>query len=224
MPQTFPKQDEAFNCPHCGAYAHQLRYRLFGEPSYQTYAQIDNFSVTKCSKCSQYAIWHRTTSIKSDGFGIPVTDDAWQMVYPLTGDAPLPNKDLPEEIKKDYLEARSVLAQSPRGAAALLRLAIYKLCDHLKADGKDLNDKIKNLVKNGLPEKVQKALDIVRVTGNNAVHPGQIDVDDIDTAKALFELVNIIVNHIISENKQIESIYGKLPDSAKEQITKRDNK
>jgi hypothetical protein len=192
-----------------GAYAHQIRQRLFAETCFETNNLLESFSVTQCSRCCEYAIWLRQDN---------------QMVYPLVGDAPLPHEDLPKEIKEDYLEARTILAQSPRGAAALLRLVIDKLCDHLKAGGDNLNEKIKNLVTKGLPEKVQKALDIVRVTGNNAVHPGQIDVDDIDTAKALFDLVNIIVNHMISENKQIESLYDKLPDPDKKQITKRDKK
>jgi hypothetical protein len=206
---TLPKDDEAFNCPLCGAYAHQIRHNIATTQFLHEYTPIDDFTVTKCSRCGEYAIWLRKNN---------------QMVYPLVGDAPLPNEDLPNEIKEDYLEARTILAQSPRGAAALLRLAIDKLCDHLKAGGDNLNQKVKNLVAKGLPEKVQKALDIVRVTGNNAVHPGQIDVDNIDTAKALFELVNIIANHMISENKQIDSIYDKLPDSVKKEISKRDNK
>ena len=188
---TLPKNDEAFNCPHCGAYAHQIRYNLATVQFDKPYTDVNDFTVTKCSRCCEYSIWLRQNN---------------QMVYPLVGDAPLPNEDLPEDIKKDYLEARAILAQSPRGGAALLRLAIDKLCNHLQTEGGNLNDKIKNLVIKGLPEKVQKALDIVRVTGNNAVHPGQIDVDNIDTAKALFELVNIIANHMISENKQIDSI------------------
>jgi len=220
MPQL-PKNDEAFDCPHCGAYAHQRRHRLFAETSYQTYTQIHNFSTTQCSRCSQYAIWHRTTSTAG---GIPAGDFAWQMVYPLVGDAPLPNNDLPDDIKQIYLEARAIIAQSPRGSAALLRLAIDKLCDYLKTGGNNLNEKIKKLATKGLPEKIQKALDVVRVTGNNAVHPGQIDIDNVETAKELFELVNVIASHMISEDKQIATIYDKLPKSAKNQISKRDGK
>jgi hypothetical protein len=38
---------------------------------------------------------------------------------------------------------------------------------------------------------VQQSLDIVRVIGNDAVHPGQIDLtDDIETATKLFVLIN----------------------------------
>ena len=44
--------------------------------------------------------------------------------------------------------------------------------------GKDINTDIGNLVKKGLPIKVQESLDILRVIGNEAVHPGQLDLKD----------------------------------------------
>lgn len=219
MPKI-PRNDEAFNCPHCGAYAHQVRHRLLVKTSLQEPSQIQNFSVTRCSRCAKYSFWHRTTAT---GSGIPA-EPSWQLIYPSTGDAPLPNPDLPDDIQNIYFEARAILAQSPRATAALLRLAIDKLCDHLGAEEKKLNKKIGELVDKGLPSKLQKAFDSLRVTGNHAVHPGQIDVDDIDTAKALFGLVNIITQHMVSEGKQIDDIYDKLPESAKNQISKRDGK
>lgn len=76
-----------------------------------------------------------------------------------------------------------------------------------------------------MPEKIQKALDSVRVIGNNAVHPGQIDLkDDTDTAISLFKLLNMIVEIMITQPKKVDEIYGKLPTSAKEAIKKRDKK
>jgi hypothetical protein len=130
---------------------------------------------------------------------------------------------LPEDIKVDYAEARSITTLSPRGATALLRLAIQKLCKHLGEEGKDLNTDIANLVKKGLSPKIQQALDVVRVIGNNAVHPGQIDLkDDAHTAGQLFGLVNIITDAMISQPKHIEKLYESLPQAQREAIAKRD--
>jgi acetyl/propionyl-CoA carboxylase alpha subunit len=70
---------------------------------------------------------------------------------------------------------------------------------------------------------VQKALDVVRVIGNNAVHPGQIDLrDDRRTAETLFGLVNLICEKMITEPKHVEAVYEKLPESARHAIEKRD--
>jgi len=112
----------------------------------------------------------------------------------------------------------------PRGAAALLRLAVQKFCKHLGQKGENLNDDIAKLVKQGLPVRVQQSLDAVRVIGNNAVHPGQLDItDDPDTAARLFELLNIICDYMISQPKRIEEMYSKIPAGRQAAIKQRDN-
>jgi hypothetical protein len=145
------------------------------------------------------------------------------MVYPNRGNAPVPNPDMPEDVKNDYEEAASIYTQSPRGAAALLRLAIQKLCVELGGKGKNINDDVKTLVANGLPDKVQKSLDVVRVIGNNAVHPGQIDTDDPEVAGKLFALLNIITDYMVSMPNRIDSMYAELPEGATDAIETRDS-
>ena len=146
------------------------------------------------------------------------------MLYPIGGSAEFPNSDLPDDIKNDFEEARNIVGLSPRGAAALLRLCIQKLCICLGEKGKDLNNDIGNLVQQGLPEKVRQALDTVRVIGNNAVHPGQLDIsDDFETAHKLFVFVNLITNYLITQPKLIDEVYTeKVPEGAKTAIEKRD--
>jgi len=167
-----------------------------------------DLKMARCEHCLDYSIW------KSD-----------TMIYPYLSVAPQPNPDMPEDVVKDYREAASILALSPRGSAAILRLAIQKLCIHLGQPGKDLNSDIGKLVERGLKIDVQKALDTVRVIGNNSVHPGQIDVrDDPAIAESLFQLVNFIVDSMISQPKRIAEVYNKLPPTAKAQISDRDSK
>jgi len=128
------------------------------------------------------------------------------MIYPEDIGVAPPNSDLDEDIRKDYTEARGIVNKSPRGAAALLRLCIQKMCKQLKEDGKNLNTDIGNLVKKGLPVQIQQALDIVRVIGNNAVHPGQIDLAD----------------DRITKPRKTRELYGLLPQAARDAIEKRD--
>ncbi len=72
---------------------------------------------------------------------------------------------------------------------------------------------------------VQQSLDIVRVIGNEAVHPGVIDLKDgRDTALSLFDLVNAIADQMISHPKHVKSMYEKLPENKRQAIEARDAK
>ena len=136
----------------------------------------------------------------------------------------LPNEDLPEDIKKDYLEAANILQDSPRGSAALLRLCIQKLCKELGEKGKNLNNDIRKLVKKGLPANIAKAMDLLRVTGDNAVHPGEIDLNDNpEIAFRLFRLVNFVADEMITKPRQLSAFYDEvMPQNAKDAIVRRD--
>jgi hypothetical protein len=170
--------------------------------------EVENVWLSYCSNpdCREICLW--------------VYD---QLLWPRRAGGPQPNLDLSPEVRGDYDEASTILDASPRGAAALLRLAIEKLCKELGEKGKDLNADIASLVSKGLDKRVQHALDAVRVIGNHAVHPGQIDLrDDRQTAEALFGLVNLICEKMITEPKHVDEVYAKLPESALEAIEKRD--
>jgi hypothetical protein len=171
-----------------------------------SYYDLYNVNVSECFNCRRDSIW--------------VYD---KLLYPHKGEVLPANPDMPDDIRRDYDEAGSILDQSPRGAAALIRLAIQKLCKELGQPGKNINDDIKALVAAGLDSRVQKALDAVRVIGNSAVHPGQIDLrDDRLTAETLFRLLNLIVDKTISEPKHVQEVYGSLPASVLKAISERD--
>ncbi|WP_353684517.1 DUF4145 domain-containing protein [Thermodesulfovibrio sp. 3907-1M] len=79
-----------------------------------------------------------------------------EIVYPISSAVllPLPNSDMPKEVRLDYEETAQIAKFSPRGAAALLRLAIQKLVKYLGEDEKNLNQAIGTLVKKGLPPEI----------------------------------------------------------------------
>lgn len=151
------------------------------------------------------------------------SERAGLMLHPLSAKAPMPSLDLPEDCKKDYLEARAIEAQSPRAAAALLRLVVQKLCKHFGESGKDINTDIMNLVKKGLSVQLQQALDTLRVIGNEAVHPGEIDLNDNQQiTSSLFGLINLIVRKMITEPKEFLALYNDLPQQKLGAILQRD--
>jgi hypothetical protein len=167
-----------------------------------------NLSLSECCECGEVGIW--------------ISD---RLLYPPMAEAPAPNPDLPAGIRQTYHEAGSIINLSPRGAAALMRLCVQELCKELGEPGKNINEDIGSLVKKGLSVRVQQALDVLRVVGNNAVHPGQIDLrDDRATAISLFQLLNIIAEKMISEPKHIEDAFENLPPEARDQIARRDAK
>jgi hypothetical protein len=132
---------------------------------------------------------------------------------------------MPTACKAEYEEAADIFARSPRGAAALLRLCVQKLVGELGEDTENLNAAIGKLVEKGLPVEVQMALDSVRVIGNNAVHPGEIRIEDEpETAAALFELINLIVEDRISRPARVAGVYAKLPPTVRDAIAVRDTK
>ena len=162
--------------------------------------------VARCQHCRDFSLWVNG-----------------QLVHPDESSVEAPNSDLSEPIQRDYREAASILRRSPRGAAALLRLALEKLCGELNAEGDDLNAQISDLVGRGLPAAIQKSLDAVRVTGNEAVHPGLMDIaDDEGIAQTLFVLLNIIAQHMVSNPKMIDEAYEKLPERKRQAIERRD--
>lgn len=145
-----------------------------------------------------------------------------KMVYPRCLSAPPAHEDLPNECKQDYEEARAVFVDSPKASAALLRLVLEKLLMACGGKGK-IDDMIKSLVASGLPQQVQQAMDVCRVIGNEAVHPGSMDLRDTpEIALKLFDLVNIIVQNQITQPKEISALFEGLPASKKDGIRQRD--
>jgi hypothetical protein len=197
----------SFTCPLCGVLARQ--YFFSNGPQLgngNNYTSSDPIATSICEHCQDYCLWHNG-----------------KLIYPDTGLAPLPSADMPDAVRRIYEEAAGISSKSPRGAAALLRLAVQNLC--LELSGKNnINEAIAEPVKQGLPPRIQQALDIVRVIGNNAVHPGQIDVDNEKTVMSLFELLNVICEYIITMPAKVSDLYTDLPEASRKAIDKRDGK
>ena len=179
--------------------------RKFSE-TLEDFIPID-FAVSTCTSCNDISLWV-----------------SQEMVYPKKTALPPPNQDMDDKISELYQEAATIYMDSPKGSAALLRLALQNLLMQIGKKGKNINSDIKELVSEGLSTKIQQALDLVRVVGNNAVHPGQIDLnDDRDTALKLFQILNFIANELITKPKELEALYNDtVPEETREHIRQRD--
>ena len=208
-----PQRDlDAFNCPHCGAYSNMIWYKPFFSFINKGNSGGDlglSLRAAVCSRCKKASLWNDN-----------------DMIIPLSSIIVMPNEDMPKDIKDLYEEARDIVNKSPKGACALLRLALQIFCDTLVPGSKNINDKIGELVKNGLPPQLQQAFDLVRIVGNNAVHPGEINIDDNpEIALKLFDLMNFIADEMITKPKAFAQFYNNtVPQSSKDAIAKRDNK
>ena len=207
----------AFHCPICNVFAEQNWHDVFRSTDISDIFQSTDISHTlirgvqssTCFHCKEFCIWINK-----------------KLIYPPETTAPLAHNDMPESVLEYYNEARQISAISPRATAALLRLAIKKLCEYLGEDESNLNKSIGNLSKKGLPQNVINSLDTVRIIGNEGgAHEGQIDLtgkDNEQIVNRLFKLINFIVSKTITEPKEIQDMYSSIPENKKQSIEHRD--
>jgi hypothetical protein len=199
---------ESFFCPACNTYAHQMWSPFHSNfPSSRGFTPT-GFSTSRCTACGALAVWR---------------EEDRSLIFPRKRVGPQPHVDMPPDVHDLYEEAREVSATSRKSAAALLRLALQVLIDQLEPGKASINDKIGALVRRGLDPQVQQAMDVLRVVGNNAVHPGTIDLDqDEDLLPSLFGLLNLVVEQVITRPKHVAALFGTLPTTAQAAIAKRD--
>lgn len=211
-----------FNCPHCNVYAKQFwgfldsSYRTrAGRPAYYPKGNsgfsetLDNeFTVSKCEHCGNLIFWHND-----------------KMIYPKSITVESVNEDLNDEAKGLYNEAATILHDSPRASAVLLRLALQSLLKELGGGGKNINDDIATIVERGVDQQVQKALDIIRVFGNNGAHNNSVNINEkLEDVQFMFSLINFVADKMITQKKEIDGLYDGLPEGIKNQIKNRDKK
>jgi len=209
---------KAFTCIFCDVLA-PMKWSQHRIVSGGAYVLTDCWDCI-CNHCQSKSLWlYEGDEVDFEGDDVSIG----RLLNPSACVAPLGHIDLPEECRRDFDEAREISSQSPRGAAALLRLCLQKLCVHLGGDGKNINDDIAKLVRDGLAPQIQQALDYVRVTGNHAVHPGEISLEENpEHVTIMFDMINLIVEELISRPKIIAERFANLPEGALAAIAKRD--
>lgn len=186
-----------FVCPHCGVIAQQ-QWRDGGFPAGASGMRDPNLMRATCLSCKKHSYWvGEEMAWPRHRIGAPAGDD------------------FPEDLKSLYEEARVVAPISPNSAAGLLRLLVEKLSAALGApEYEHLKDRIKWLKdKHGISADMVTAMEAVRLSGNEALHAGQIDPehgDDQGVVELLFQIVNWIVLTGFTIPKQSEGLRAEM--------------
>jgi hypothetical protein len=222
----------SYKCPHCGAvtaiftlpiiskikspitrdniFARVGRGSGFGDKSVgvEDVAEImpiEKTALTKCQACDRLIFWENG-----------------ELRYPTPAGIE-PAKGMPESVKKDFIEAQSIIYLSPRCTCVLLRVCLEKLADHVaetsKISGYKPDDllwkKIDTIEKNkGMTSDVRQMVDACRDTGNEFAHKGKYILSDTDTqelAEIMSELVNSLVDIWVKPAKQVARIRQLIP-------------
>ena len=220
----------SFDCPHCGAHAQQTwpQAVLCADEGGVTtdWSSIDR---SECYTCKKETVWHAQRRYSgSSGAGYSHSWMEWGILWPRERAGVPAHERLPEDLRPLYDEAREVADLSPRAAAALLRLLtetlLRQVAEAPKAKPFDL---IGQLVREGkLDEQARMLAAYLRITGNNAVHPGQIDEDE-DAQKrvsVMFPFVNSLVQRLIADPAEINELYEQLPEEARAAADRRDGR
>jgi len=236
---------DRFNCPHCGALSHHdwhvLNWArkeddtLVGVMSGLTKLK-DEFTASLCLSCNRIAVWHRLDvgvlaakaaqqrqKLMLPSATAPVIHATHRMIWPRSDGSVEPLPDAAPDLVRDlWDEARQVAALSPRSAAALLRLALQLLLHEIEPEHKTIDRAIAAAFANNTPETIVKAMDYVRVTGNQAVHDGQVQMnEDPDVIPALFGLLRYIVDVTLVREAQVNKLFATLPADKQAGIAQR---
>ncbi|QIO06639.1 DUF4145 domain-containing protein [Acinetobacter shaoyimingii] len=230
LPKTILDQ-KSFKCPHCGAFAHMKWENLFftihdeqgNEHNIQT-----RVHQARCASCEKENIWYNNREVSGwlalHGIPRPSNDSELLRLFPINEisntDIPEYLPDMPHDVQELYKEAALIFELSPRSGAALIRLALERLCEHLGVRKKNIKESIEELAKKQIiPLRVAQAADNIRLIGNANVHSGIIGDEVLeDINPAIFTYINLIVDYAITKPKEIDEINALFPEQKRANI------
>lgn len=221
----------SFDCPHCGAHSQQTwAQAVFYADEHGSTTDWPAIDRSVCYSCKKETVWRgRMTHSRSASptFGHD-SRMKYRILWPRQQAGVPAHERLPEDLRPLYDEAREIADLSPRAAAALLRLLTESLLRQVAEEPKGKPfELIGQLVREKkLDDQARMLADYLRITGNNAVHPGQID-DDEDAQKRvsmMFPFVNSLVQRLIADPAEIHELYEQLPEDARAATDRRDGR
>lgn len=206
---------------------------------------VEFYSAT-CDNCGSESIYVENKMMVED---VPIPTDVGiqgnaarnvillqKCIYPessIPDILPAPSESMPEDVEKIYNEAASVFNKSLRASGTLIRIALETLLkNHTEADpNNSLNIMIGQLSRT-MPSFITEMMDNIRIFGNSNAHAHKNELDKYrqinetenkEQVIELFNFVNLICDQMGLLTKSHE-MYEKIPDTKKNQISKRNEK
>lgn len=163
-------------CPHCNVAIHEgyKECRLIDDPETQAGWTM---KVQLCPECRNVIVLMNLGRATYDEYGnFAGLNDLAEVhsirIWPRYTIKSCP-KEVPNELREDFLEACAVMDTSPKASAALSRRCMQQLLrEYAKTNSKELSGQIREVIDNHvLSSDLEEQLDAVRNIGNFAAHP-----------------------------------------------------
>lgn len=169
--------------------------------------EVEALRLSRCMECHEITIW---------------LDQ--KMVWPDQQIDHRAHEMMPPTAREEFDEAAKVFRDSPRAGCALLRTCLEKICadrGHIKGT---LFARAGSLVSEMSSLHGRQAVDIVRVFGNESIHPGKMEANDIaENAERMFDAINLIVEEVYDRPARFSQLFEKLSPSQRREIERRDS-
>lgn len=171
------------------------------------YTPEPQWSVTVCVSCNSPSVWREGA-----------------LVFPRASTAPGPHVDMPDEAKELYEEARAVLMDSRRAAAALARAALESFLKSRdeQPSHRNLQTRVGEL-RDQISGSLWQVLTALRIVGNDSLHGGEdglvylyLSNEDADLAEAFFGALNQLVEELVTVPARAAELYGMIPEAKRE--------
>jgi hypothetical protein len=211
-------------CPKCGV---AIKLEISGSSnvygmhhsSHQQYGY--DIAHGFCPNCNELIVLRRFGPYWQNN---PNDEDSWELmpereevIFPHTKLKSV-DPEVPERYKENFLEARDILARSPKASAAISRRLLQDILEnHFKLKAHKLADEIDLFLKlPEIPSYLSQQIDAIRNIGNFAAHPlkdtSTGEVLDVEPGEAewLLGTIDALFDFAFVQPKRMEELRKKL--------------
>ena len=198
-------------CEHCGNKGKQEIVYNDTENFFDKDTHFNEYVyeyVLKCPVCKKITILERYTY---DGYcdedGTQFYDD--KRIYPLD----LNLSYVPKKIADKFSEAVKLKNYNIEASCATFRKVLEMICNDKGGDmvkRKRLNTKVDILIKENIfPMNMQNAMDLIRTSGNNAVHDNDVEIS-LFQLNLISDLIYSIIEYLYIIPSKMDNLHNKI--------------